>query len=215
MGDRTSFFTVDRKLLESELWTSEPFSKGQAWVDLIGRASYKDTEQLKRGEIITTERELASRWHWPNSKVHRFLGWLEAEGMITWSREWSAERSRKWSRILLEKYSVYQGSRSAEWSAEWSAERNTTYYINNNINNIKTNNNMPDGIKEELQKLFGDKTDQLIEAVRNYYESHPEKVFPGWREAVQQFNANQARWRSGRAVDPMARAIASFMEDSE
>ena len=214
MGDRTTFFTIDRKLLEDELWLSEPFTKGQAWLDLIGRASYKDTEELKRGEIITTERELASRWHWQPSKVHRFLGWLEGEGMITWSREWSAERSRKWSRLRLEKYGVYQGSRSAEWSADWSAERNTTYYINN-LNNYKTNNNMPDGIREELQKLFGDKTDQLIEAVRSYYEGHPEKAFPGWREAVQQFNANQARWKAGKHTDPMTRAIAAFMEEAQ
>ena len=214
MGERTSFFTVDRKLLEDELWTSEPFTKGQAWLDLIGRASYKDTDELKRGEIITTERELAARWHWNNSKVHRFLGWLEGEGMIAWSREWSAERSRKWSRIRLEKYGVYQGSRSADWSAEWSAERNTTYYINN-INNIKTNINMPDGMMEELQKIFGDRTGPLVETIRTYYSNHPEKTFPGWKEAALQFNANQERWRSGKSADPMARAIASFMEEAK
>ena len=43
MGQKTSFFTIDRKLLEEELWLAEPFTKGQAWLDLIGRASYKDT----------------------------------------------------------------------------------------------------------------------------------------------------------------------------
>lgn len=55
---------------------------------------------------------------------------------------------------------------------------------------------MPDGMSEELQSLYGDRTEALIEDVRRYYESHPEKEFPGWPIAVAQFNANQKRWGS-------------------
>lgn len=220
MGERTTFFTIDRKLLEDELWTAEPFTKGQAWVDLIGRASYKDTDELKRGEIITTERELATKWKWPNAKVHRFLEFLETEQMITRSKVRSKNRSKERSRITLEKYGFYQGERSKERSNERSNDRSkngkSTYSIKNNINNINNISlNTPDGVREELAQIFGDKTEQLLEDVRAYYEQHPEKEFPGWREAALQFNRNQQRWGQRKRQDPMANAIAAFLAEGE
>lgn len=218
MGEKTTFFTVDRKLLNDELWLAEPFTKGQAWLDLIGRASYKDTDELRRGEILTSERELAARWKWAPSKVHRFLKQLENAQMIKRSREWSSERSREWSRLSLEKYGFYQDARSREWSSERSSKRNNTYLYKQDINNI---NNislyMPDGMEDRLRQIFGDKTEQLVEDVRRYYEAHPDKEFPGWESAVAQFNANQARWeRSGRrGRDPLQNAINAFLREDD
>ena len=75
---------------------------------------------------------------------------------------------------------------------------------------------MPDGIETELSEIFGEKTGQLLEDVRLYYENHPEKEFPGWKEAALQFNANQKRWaKPKKGSDPMSRAIAAFMEETE
>lgn len=219
MGDRTTFFTIDRRLLEDKLWTAEPFTKGQAWVDLIGRASYKDTDELKRGEIITTERELATKWKWPNAKVHRFLEFLETEQMITRSKVRSKNRSKERSKITLEKYDFYQGARSKERSNERSNNRSkngkSTYSIKNNLNNINNLSYIAEQEAEELQQLFGEKTEQLLEDVRAYYEQHPEKEFPGWREAALQFNRNQQRWQRRKRQDPMANAIAAFLAEGE
>ena len=36
------YFAVNRRLIRSEMWTSEPFTRGQAWVDLIGLARWDD-----------------------------------------------------------------------------------------------------------------------------------------------------------------------------
>jgi hypothetical protein len=216
MGDRTTFFTIDRKLLEDELWTSEPFTKGQAWVDLIGRASYKDTEELQRGELLFTERELADRWRWPDPKVRRFLQWLEKEGMITRSVVRSKNRSGKRSKINVEKYSIYQDLRSKSRSKNRSKNEVSTYSNKTIINNINQSLNTPDGVREELVEIFGEKAEQLIEDVRVYYEAHPEKDFPGWKQAALQFNANQKRWaKPKKGSDPMSRAIGAFMEEAE
>ena len=57
---------------------------------------------------------------------------------------------------------------------------------------------MPDGIRDELLSLYGDRADALIEDVERYYKQHPDREFPGWREAMAQFNANQARWGSSK-----------------
>lgn len=212
MGERTTFFTIDRKLLEDELWTAEPFTKGQAWVDLIGRASYKDGELTRRGELIITERGLADRWKWPKPKVRRFLEWLEKEGMITRTKMRTKNRSGYRTKINVEKYSIYQDVRTENRTKNRTENRTTNRNNINNLNNISLNT--PDGVREELAQIFGDRTDQLIEDVRTYYEGHPEKEFPGWRQAVLQFNSNQQRWaRPKKAADPMARAIAAFMEE--
>lgn len=216
MGEKTGFFKIDRRLLEEALWLSEPFTKAQAWVDLIGRASYADTEGCKRGQIITTERALADRWKWTRKKVQCFLRALEASEMVKidrlqGTRLGTSQGTSQGTRITLENYGKYQGQGTSLGTREGTSLG--TY--KKNIKNIKNNISiMPDGIREELVQIFGDRTDQLIEDVRTYYEGHPEKEFPGWRQAVLQFNSNQQRWaRPKKAADPMARAIAAFMEE--
>ena len=212
MGERTTFFTIDRKLLEDELWTAEPFTKGQAWVDLIGRASYKDGELTKRGELIITERGLADRWKWPKPKVRRFLEWLEKEGMITRTKMRTKNRSGYRTKINVEKYSIYQDVRTENRTKNRTENRTTN---RNNINNINNLSYIAEQEAEELQQLFGEKTEQLLEDVRAYYEQHPEKEFPGWREAALQFNRNQQRWQHRKRQDPMANAIAAFLAEGE
>lgn len=222
MGERTSFFTIDRRLFEEELWLSEPFTKGQAWVDLIGRASYKDGNQIRRGEILSTERELAARWRWTRKKVRCFLQSLENAGMIKRTIQGPSEGPKKGPKqgtsILLENYAFYQGQGPKQGPREGPSEGpkngKSTYSNKTNINNITNISYMPDGIREELAQLFGgERTEALLAEVRAYYQEHPEKEFPGWKEAALQFNANQKRWQS-RPRDPMARAIAAFMEET-
>ena len=45
----SGWITIHRKLFYNKLWLSEPFTKGQAWVDLLLLASHKDTIFWKRG----------------------------------------------------------------------------------------------------------------------------------------------------------------------
>ena len=52
--------------------------------------------------------------------------------------------------------------------------------------------------EKSLRSVAGDRADGLIEDVRAYYTSHPEKTFPGWPIALAQFDRNQKRWGGGR-----------------
>ena len=225
MGQKTSFFTIDRKLLEDDLWLAEPFTKGQAWLDLIGRASYKDGEKAKRGEILTSERELAERWKWTRKKVQCFLQNLERAGMIKktvqGTREGTSKGTSKGTSIMLENYAFYQGQGTRQGTSEGTREGTkndiSSYSNKTNITNINNISYMPDGIKEELAQLFGgERTEALLAEVRDYYQEHPEKEFPGWKEAALQFNENQKRWQGNRRPrDPMSRAIAAFIGGAE
>lgn len=192
MKEKTAFFAVARKFLESEMWLSEPFTKAQAWIDLIGRASFKDGDLTKRGELMISELSLAKRWKWDRSRVRGFLQRLEKDGMITRSIIRSNNPSGKRSKIHIEKYEVYQTSKSKDQSKSQSKERPLYNNIDNVIDNISLY--MPDGMAESLKALFGDKYEALLEDVKRYYGSHPDKEFPGWEQAMAQFNANQVRW---------------------
>ena len=211
MKKNTAFFAVARKYLEDPEWLAEPFTKAQAWLDIIGRASFADGDVTRRGELLISERGLAKRWKWPESKVRRFLQKLENDGRITRSINRSNNRSGKRSIITVEKYELYQNPRSKNRSDNRSDERR----LYNNIDNIDNISlYTPDGAEaEEIARLFGEKADQLIEDVRNYYTAHPEKHFPGWPIALTQFDANQKRW--GTANKPRQKTDAEIIAEME
>lgn len=211
MKEKTAFFAVARKYLNSELWLMDPFSRGQAWLDLVGRASYEDGELTKRGELLVSERNLAKRWKWTTSKVRRFLQFLEAEGMITRSSNRSGNRSTWGSVVTIEKYEDYQNPRSSKRSNNRSDERHL-YNNKDNIDNISLYT--PTGAEaEEITRLFGEKADQLIEDVRSYYQRSPDKEFPGWLEAVKLFHSNQARW--GKSSKPKRKSMDDIIAEME
>jgi len=81
-----------RTLTENDLWLEKPFSKGQAWVDLLLITNHKKgivkiknglTFPVKRGECGYSILGLADRWGWSRGKVDRFLLSLKDEKMIS------------------------------------------------------------------------------------------------------------------------------------
>lgn len=82
--------SIYRSLLFSDLWLSEKFTRGQAWVDLIGIANWKPGTVRKRGILVKVERgqvgwsirRLAERWRWSPSTVKLFLNELKDEAQI-------------------------------------------------------------------------------------------------------------------------------------
>jgi len=88
-----------RKLQDSKIWKSTPFSKGQAWVDLLLRASHDDYTfdfkaakiniksgkikdmkiKIKSGQIFIFKKSLAKDWGWSRCKVMNFLNGLAGE----------------------------------------------------------------------------------------------------------------------------------------
>jgi hypothetical protein len=78
---------LHRVLTMHEIWTAEPFTRGQAWVDLLLLANHKPGHIRKRGIRVEVERgqvgwsevALATRWKWSRGKVRRFLSELESK----------------------------------------------------------------------------------------------------------------------------------------
>ena len=92
MGKERGYIKSWRPTEEDELYFKEPFTKWQAWHDLLYLALYKDADfeyrgiliHGKRGEVWQSHRWLAERWQWSKRKVERFIEWLiERQRIVT------------------------------------------------------------------------------------------------------------------------------------
>lgn len=154
MGERTTFFTLDRGLLNHDIWiNTEPFTFGQAWVDIIGNAAYETHTSLihntpvkvVRGSFPTSYRLLSVRWKWGIGKVQRFLEYLVDEGMI------SLQTTKSGTLIIIEKYNYYQGkSRDGGTQTEHKRNDDGTMAVHTR-NHITKDNKGNKGNKKERE----------------------------------------------------------------
>ena len=95
MADNGSgWIKVWRKLSTNKFWLEKPFSKGQAWIDLIMFATQSTHISTRNGEQITYKAGyvyesivgLADRWGWSRPRVYRFLEQLKNDEMIDYER---------------------------------------------------------------------------------------------------------------------------------
>ena len=109
---KKGYILLDRQIQDNWIWDDKPFSKGQAWIDLLMLVNHSDEKMLfdnelievKRGEKITSLVKLSKRWDWSVNKVSRFLNLLENESMIT------QKRNSKRTALTVVNYGFYQGS---------------------------------------------------------------------------------------------------------
>ena len=112
----SGFFKIERDFLSSPFWLSEVFTKPQAWIDLIGMANYADKsryykgvfQDVKRGQIVTSQQALAERWKWSRHRVSDFLRTLEAAKMVTTSR------TTHGTLLTVVNYGLYQDAGTAK-----------------------------------------------------------------------------------------------------
>jgi DNA-binding MarR family transcriptional regulator len=149
---------LHRQLLESDIWTCEPFSRGQAWVDLLLLANHKDSFFYKRGNKIDVKRgqvgrsvvELSNRWKWSRSKVNKFLKDLEKEQQI------EQQKSSVTQIVTLINYDEYQEKeqqteqqKSSRRAAE--EQQKDTY---KNVKNVKKEKNINNAREKELNNFM-------------------------------------------------------------
>ena len=149
VGENKGWISLYRKIQDSWLWQDKPFSRGQAFVDLLLLANHQNRKvmfngnliELKRGEFITSIRKLCNKWGWSNSKVKKFLDVLQIDEMIFYKSD------TKKTIINIINYKVYQITNTTK-SETKRLERHIKDHIevqqehtNNNSNNIKNVNN--------------------------------------------------------------------------
>ncbi len=144
------YVKIYRQVLDNSIWYLEPFTYGQAWIDLIILANHKDNEINVRGNIIKIPRgtvgmsqeNLAKRWKWSRGKVNRFLNFLEKK-----SENIIQQKSFTISLIHLRNYNRFQSGDTADSTADGQQTD-----INNNVKNEKNDNKRNNNSKELLKE---------------------------------------------------------------
>lgn len=124
---------LHRQISRNKLWLEEPFTKGQAWVDLVLNANHTDGSffvrgveiRLKRGQIGWSELTMADRWQWSRTKVRRYLKRLESDTQVIQQKVY-----RITSVITILNYDKYQGD-TTEHTTEHTTDDTQTRMIKN------------------------------------------------------------------------------------
>jgi hypothetical protein len=104
-----------RNLGSSTSWLSEPFTRGQAWLDLLLLTNSKPGHKMVAGERVDIDRgqcgwstiKLAERWQWSRGRVLRYLNYLqEVEHQI--EHQNSRGKNRRCKVITILNYDKYQ-----------------------------------------------------------------------------------------------------------
>ncbi|WP_317955147.1 MULTISPECIES: DnaD domain protein [unclassified Staphylococcus] len=149
----TGWISLHRSILNHWLFKEKrKFSRFEAWIDLLLLVNHTESKIMvdgeliivKRGQRITSLRQLRERWNWSITKVNNFLKALEDETMI------ELKKDTKKTIITIVKYDFYQhdnlkkeNKKDTEKTVEEQSKdtEKTQKETNNNDNNVNNNNN--------------------------------------------------------------------------
>ena len=89
---KLGFIPLYRSIQEHWIWSNdEPFSKGQAWIDLLLSVNHEDKKlkvgcniiTIHAGQMWTSYVKLANRWNWSRERVYRYTKMRKMDGMIS------------------------------------------------------------------------------------------------------------------------------------
>lgn len=128
------YIKLHRSSLDNWMYESEPFTRWQAWVDILLNANFEKTTSMYRGQKIVTYpgqmrtsiRSLANRWQWSEGKVRRFLALLETEQMV------HTECNANGTTLTVEKWAFYQIQRHTDRHTDEHTDRHTDGIHNKN-----------------------------------------------------------------------------------
>ena len=130
-----------RSIADNDLYFSEPFTKTQAWIDLLILANHKPNNIdvrgnlvfVDRGQVAAGEEFLAKRWKWSRNKVRRYLDMLQNRGQT------KQQKSRILSIYTILNWELYQGNDTTDDTTERQQKdnRRTTPKNDKNVENEK------------------------------------------------------------------------------
>ena len=193
--DNQGWISVHREIYNNWIWTdNEPFDKRSAWIDLLLMVNHQDNKivfdgeliDIRRGERLTSIRQLSLRWKWSNTKVKKFLSLLEKDGMIGLKIT-----PQKATLITIANYSRFQNQSITKNISKASVKHHRNIsetsqkHINNN-DNKENNDNNDDKVSGQLEtfirrynSLAGTdfKSSSIIDKYYQVVSVHGENIF--------------------------------------
>ena len=170
------YVLINRQIEDNWIWTDKPFSRGQAWIDLILMANYKDTTvcikghvfEIKRGQLLRSLDFLSERWGWSKKKIRIFLCQLEGHAMG------HAKGTPQGTLITIENYTFWQTLGHESGHAEGTPKGPTRVHVQKKDKEY-LNKNINRGPRPSFQEII-----EFVEA--NNYEMNPEDFFDYYEE---------------------------------
>lgn len=136
------YISINRSIEDHWLWQQKPFSKGQAWIDLLILANHAEVKQphgdtvniYQRGVVHRSIYFLAERWGWDRRTVKRFLNVLESDEMV------SVNGTTNGTTITIVNYGKYQNGGTTHGTTD-----GTTHGTTHGTQTIMTNNDQKGG----------------------------------------------------------------------
>ena len=149
-----------RSSQDNELYFSEPFTKWQAWLDLLILTNHKSSKiyvrgnlvSIERGQVAASEEFLAARWKWSRGKVRRFVGMLKTRQQIV------QQKSNIITIYTVCNYKHYQPDDTADSTTDGRQTdgRRTTLKNVENVDNEKNGINKPSASGDAVQGVIPD-----------------------------------------------------------
>ena len=200
----SGWIKIHRQIQNCLIWDDKPFNMASAWIDLLLLANHKDKETIfdkkpilvKRGQRITSVRELSSRWGWGKDKTLRFLRLLESENMIVKESD-----SRK-TLLTIVNYGIYQDCENENETVirtltgqSQATNKNDKNDKNNNIRSNSDDLNETEKQKQNKPKLTEEENEEIVKNFEIIYNSYPKKV--GKASGFKVYK----QWLNGRNID--------------
>lgn len=155
MGNN-GWVAIHRSIKDNWVWEDKPFSKGQAWIDLIMTANHEDViktvkgrpHKFEKGTVSMSQRKLADRWGWSRDKVIHFLHDLCTTGMIEkQSKDYTIIKLVNWDKFQVE----HSKKQTTKQTTDQSSEQTTGQTLNNN--DLTMNNNYDNREEQPLPEI--------------------------------------------------------------
>ncbi len=206
------YIKLYREIQEHWTWQDKPFSKGQAWIDLLMMANHDNNKvilgneiiHVERGCLITSEVKLAKRWGWSRCKVRAFLDLLKQDEMIV------KKSDSKKTYLKIVNYSVWQNSETGKKQRKDSVQtafrqRSDT---NNNVKNDKNDKNISN--IDFSNHNFSDIAKSKIEEWLTYKKERRENYKPtGLKSLLTQIENNISTYGEQRVIDLISECMAA------
>lgn len=163
---KEGWICIYRAIEEDPMYFAEPFTRMQAFIDLILITNHERTVFFKRGIKITVERgqtvrsedELALRWKWSRGKVRRFLLELENDTKIV------QQKTRLCNCISIVNYDKYQlGGTTYSTTNDTTDSTTDSTTKNNNDNNILINYDNNAHTRESVEQQNDDIDNDILQ----------------------------------------------------
>jgi hypothetical protein len=128
-GMEKGYIKLWRKFRDNPLWKEKrTFSRAEAFLDLLLSANGTDKTiifdgkplLIKRGQLVTSQRELAARWGWAKTKTRDFIFYLQNSDHAI-----KVNSDRKKTLITIMNYPIYNPLKKPEKTTKTHEEKTT------------------------------------------------------------------------------------------